>query len=152
MSDNTKQDDSAVIRTLARQGGNVETQAFALDLGGGSANPELLITAGQQSMAQSVPVVIAADQTPIPVTDSADPYRGASSYLSGVSGSMAIAAGARIVSLSATSMAGGTIQILGGVSIVLPPGTAFTDGYSGFTGPGNIVFTGTDSYYVAVNL
>ena len=56
MSDNTNQTDSAEIRTLARQGGAVVTQAFALDLGGASTNPELLITAGQQLMAASVPV------------------------------------------------------------------------------------------------
>lgn len=62
MSDNTNQADSAVIRTLARQGGNVETQAFALDLGGGSNNPEILITAGQNLKALSVPVVLASDQ------------------------------------------------------------------------------------------
>lgn len=67
MSDNTNQADSAVIRTLVRQGGNVATQAFALDLGGGSANPELLITAGQQVKALSVPVVLASDQSAIPI-------------------------------------------------------------------------------------
>ena len=96
------------------------------------------------SAVDPMPVVLASSQT--------GPYRGASSYLSGVSGTASIAAGARIVSLSATSTAGGTIQILGGASVVLPPGTAFSEGYSGFVGPGNIVFTGTDSYYVAVNL
>lgn len=50
------------IRDLARQAGNVKTQVVQLDLGGATANAEILITAGQQVMAVSVPVVIASDQ------------------------------------------------------------------------------------------
>ena len=72
MADNTLLNAATVtggdsIRDLARQGGTVKTQAFQLDLGGPSANAEVLITAGQQAMSVSVPVVIAANQTAIPV-------------------------------------------------------------------------------------
>lgn len=139
------------VRDLARQGGSVKTQAVQLDLGGGSANAEVLITAGQQLMAVSVPVVLASNQTAIPTADSANPYRGTSSYFSGVAGTAVIPSGARVVSLSAHSTTGGTITVLGGSSIVVPANNGFTDGYSGFVGPGNIVFAGTDSYYVVIN-
>lgn len=50
------------IRDLNRQSLGVKTQTVALDLGGPSTNAEILITAGQQQMAASVPVVIASDQ------------------------------------------------------------------------------------------
>lgn len=68
MSDNTIINPGSggdTIRDLARQGGTVKTQSFALDLGGPAANAEILITAGQQVMAASVPVVIASDQPAI---------------------------------------------------------------------------------------
>lgn len=54
------------IRDLARSAGTVKTQVVQLDLGGASANAEVLITAGQQVMAASVPVVIASNQTTVP--------------------------------------------------------------------------------------
>jgi len=50
------------VRDLARQGGSVKTQAMQLDLGGPSINAEVLIEAGQQASASSMPVVIAGDQ------------------------------------------------------------------------------------------
>ncbi len=49
------------IRDLARGGGTVKTQVVALDLGGPSQNAENLVTAGQQTSANSIPVVIASD-------------------------------------------------------------------------------------------
>ena len=56
------------IRDLARAAGTIKTQVVQLDLGGVTANAEVLITAGQQLMAVSVPVVIASNQTSIPVS------------------------------------------------------------------------------------
>jgi hypothetical protein len=55
------------IRTLDRTGtGSPKTEAVALDLGGPTPNAEKFIQAGQQTMANSMPVAIAADQV--------DPY------------------------------------------------------------------------------
>lgn len=54
------------IRDLARQAGTVKTQTFQLDLGGATANAEVLISAGQKAMALSMPVTLASDQTPLP--------------------------------------------------------------------------------------
>ena len=56
------------IRVLARAAGTVKTQVFQLDLGGATANAEVLITAGQQVMAASVPVAIASNQSALPVS------------------------------------------------------------------------------------
>ena len=50
------------IRDLARGGGNTKTQVVQLDLGGIASNGEVLITAGQQLMAASIPVVLASNQ------------------------------------------------------------------------------------------
>ena len=151
MSDNTLQGGNDLIRDLARQGGNAKTQVIQLDLGGASANGEVLITAGQQVMAVSVPVVLVSNQPAISVADSANPYRGTSSYASGISGAVTIAAGARVLGVSASSMSGGTITIFGGMDIIITPGSGFNDDYNGFVGPGDIVFTNTDSFYVVVN-
>ena len=91
---------------------------------------------------------------PLPVTVAstvADPCRGTSSYFGGAAGTAVIPSGARVVSLSAHSTTGGTVTIFGGASVVVPANNGFSDGWSGFVGPGSIVFTGTDSYYVVVN-
>ena len=59
------------IRTLSRtQGASVpaKTEVVQLDLGGGDANAENLVVAGVQSTASSVPVAIAPDQGPVPVS------------------------------------------------------------------------------------
>lgn len=74
MSDNTLLNPGTggdTVRDLARQGGSVKTQVVQLDLGGPSANAEALITAGQQVMAASVPVVLASNQTPVPTVSGA---------------------------------------------------------------------------------
>lgn len=56
------------IRDLARLAGTVKTQVVQLDIGGAAANSEVLVTAGQQTMAASLPVVFASNQTALPVT------------------------------------------------------------------------------------
>ena len=67
MADNSLQGGTDTIRDLARQAGTVKTQVMQLDIGGASANAEVLITAGQQPMAASLPVVLASNQPPIAV-------------------------------------------------------------------------------------
>ena len=59
------------IRDIARQGGTAKTQVVQWDIGGAAANAEVLITAGQQLMAASLPVVLASDQAALPVVSSA---------------------------------------------------------------------------------
>ena len=61
MADNSLQTGTDTIRDLARQAGTVKTQVVQLDIGGSSANAEVLVTAGQQLMAASLPVVLASD-------------------------------------------------------------------------------------------
>ena len=71
MADNTVLNAAAggdTVRDLARQGGSIKTQVVQLDLGGATANAEVLITAGQQVMAASVPVVLASNQPAIATT------------------------------------------------------------------------------------
>jgi hypothetical protein len=98
-------------------------------------------------------VALPDGKTSFYVTESAGPYRGTSSYFSGVAGTVTLASGARIISISAIAAAvvSGTITIFGGMAITVPPSTAFSDVYAGFVGPGDIVFTGTATYYVVVN-
>ena len=69
--DNSAQGGTDTIRDLARQSGIVKTQVMQLDLGGASTNSEVLITAGQQTMAASVPVVFASNQTALATTQPA---------------------------------------------------------------------------------
>ena len=71
------------IRDLARGAGTIKTQVVQLDLGGATANAEVLITAGQQVMTASVPVVIASNQTALPVTIATAPALVASSAIIG---------------------------------------------------------------------
>ena len=66
MADNSVQGGADTIRDLARQAGTVKTQVFQIDAGGATANAENLITAGQQTAANSLPVVIASNQTGLP--------------------------------------------------------------------------------------
>ena len=59
------------VRDLARQAGAVKTQVVQIDIGGSSANAEVLVTAGQQTMAASLPVVFASDQAAISTQNAA---------------------------------------------------------------------------------
>lgn len=83
-SDNTQLNSGTggdTVRDLARQAGTVKTQVVQLDLGGASANAEVLITAGQQLSAASVPVVIASDQPRIAVRQGIDIGRNARIFI-----------------------------------------------------------------------
>ena len=61
------------VRDLARQSGTVKTQVVQIDIGGPTTNAEVLVTAGQQAMAASLPVVIASNQTAIPTAPTSLP-------------------------------------------------------------------------------
>lgn len=121
-------------------------QQFSLSEIGGST-----LALGQAAMAASLPVTLASNQPPVSVTESA--YKGISSYFSGSAGTVTVPSGARIVSISTVSdpIIAATLNILGGTSITIPQNTAFSEGYTGFVGPGTIVFTNTVTYYVALN-
>ena len=67
-TDNSVQGGADTIRDLARQAGTPKTQVYQLDLGGATGNAEKLITAGQQTQANSMPVAFAIDQ--VAITDS----------------------------------------------------------------------------------
>ena len=51
-----------------------------------------------------------------PIVNTSDPYRGTSSYSAGASGTVVVAAGARVVSLSAHATIAGTLTIFGGAN------------------------------------
>lgn len=79
MSDNTVINIASIpgdtIRDTVKAGNGVaKTQIFALDIGGSSANAEILLTAGPQLAAVSMPVVLAIDQpalviSPLPASN-----------------------------------------------------------------------------------
>ena len=86
MSDNSIQTGSDSIRALARQSLLIKTQVVQLDIGGASNNPEMLMTAGQQVMAGSLPVVLASNHAPI-VTQASPSSNKWGQALSAVAGS-----------------------------------------------------------------
>lgn len=87
----------------------------------------------------------------VPVTETnVDLNFGTWAYYAGVSGTVTISSGQRILSITAHSTIGGTITINGGATITLPPNTAFTDNPLGNLTAPTIVFTNTDAYFVEV--
>lgn len=67
MTDNTVLNPGSggdTIRDVNRTGA-VKTQVVQIDIGGAATNAEALVTSGQQTSANSLPVVIASDQQPI---------------------------------------------------------------------------------------
>lgn len=72
MADNTVLNSGTggdTIRTLAKTATSpAKTQVMALDVGGGDAAPESLLTLGQATKAASIPVALASDQGALPVT------------------------------------------------------------------------------------
>lgn len=82
---------------------------------------------------------------------------GKYAYFSGASGTIAVPTGATVKQIVVHSTAGGTIVIFGGASIPVIAGTAIAlrmnhdacvSKQTPPSGGGDIVFTGTDSYYV----
>lgn len=75
---------------------------------------------------------------------------GVWSYYSGVSGTVNVTSGQRVVGISAHSAAGGSMTINGGPSIVLPANTAVSIAPNGNLTAPTIVFTSTDTYFIEV--
>lgn len=113
MADNSTQGGTDVIRDLARQAGAIKTQVMQLDAGGGSANAEILITAGQQVMAASLPVVLASNQTAVTTTatPAANQWGQALSVTAGATATLASiassAAGYRIAGFTSNGLGDG---------------------------------------------
>ncbi len=110
---------------------------------------------GQEAMAGSLPVVIASNQSAIPVSSTyMSNNAGTWGYNSGTSGTLTLTGGKRVLQITAIALeAGGTIQINGGDTITIPYGA--TDKVSSsltiepkgnLTNP-TIVFTGTDAFF-----
>jgi hypothetical protein len=71
-------------------------------------------------------------------------------YYAGVVGTVVVAAGQRVVGISAFSVLGGSLAINGGADITLPPGVAINIEPKGNLIAPTIVFTETDTYIVEV--
>ena len=99
MADNTQLNSGSggdTIRDLARLAGTVKTQVIQLDIGGASTNAEVLVTAGQQLASQSIPVVIASNQSALSTAN----VLGSSTWAQ----SLAVVAGATptVISIAST--------------------------------------------------
>lgn len=75
---------------------------------------------------------------------------GTWSYYAGVTGTVVVTAGQRVVGISAYSALGGTVVINGGASVPLPIGVAIAIEPNGNLVAPTIVFTGTSTYFVEV--
>lgn len=84
------------------------------------------------------------------VRDALNPFRGSSVPWAGVEGTVSVPSGHRVVSIACYSASGGTVGV-GPASIPLPAGSSFSTGWEGFVGPLDVVFAGTDFYYVVTN-
>ena len=142
-------DASGNLQTVGSGGGTSGNAAAGLT---GASVPT---SAGYTGFNSAGNLVCVSGANPMPVVDATvaltNPYRGTTSYYGGASGTVTIPSGARVVSMSAHATSAGTLTIFGGQAIPVPANNGFSDGWSGFVGPGSIVFTGTDSYYIAVN-
>ena len=69
-------------------------------------------------------------------------------YSAGVSGTLTLTGGKRVLDINAHSLTGGTVTINGGDTIPVPANVGFTFTPSGALTNPVIVFTGTDSYSV----
>ena len=137
------------IRDIARQGGTTKTQVVQWDIGGAAANAEVLITAGQQLMAASVPVVLASDHTALPVASKASSNNfgqaigitaGATATLASIASSVAgyqikglvahgIGDGYFVIQVASITVLSGRIRsTLPTLSIILPNGMAVPAG------------------------
>ncbi len=77
---------------------------------------------------------------------------GRSGYVAGPAGTATLPTGAIVLQIVAHATTAGTIAIFGGASIPVPASSTFTldvkDTLLSAGASGNIVFTGTDSYFV----
>lgn len=74
---------------------------------------------------------------------------GTPSYAAGASGTVSVPAGMKVTAIVCHSTTGGSLTIGGGASIPVPANGQFFDASTPYVGAISIVFTSTDSYYVA---
>jgi hypothetical protein len=74
--------------------------------------------------------------------------QGTWGYRAGTSGTVNIAAGARVIGLAAHSTAGGSFTVNGGDSVPVPAGTGISISPWGQLVAPVLVFTSTDSFFV----
>lgn len=85
---------------------------------------------------------------PLPVTLAAA-VAGTWDYASGVSGSVTIGAGRRVLTITAIAgLAGGTLTVAGGDTITIPPMASLTLSPAGALVAPELVFAGTTAYVV----
>lgn len=86
-----------------------------------------------------------------PVTEAnLDKSYGTWAYYGGAAGTITVAAGQRVLSISCHSTTGGTLTINGGASIPVPANVGFAINPLGNLVAPVIVYSGTDSYFVEV--
>lgn len=71
-------------------------------------------------------------------------------YYAGVSGTVVVSAGKRILSIACHSTTGGSLTINGGSSIPVPANVGFSVNPLGNLVAPTVIFTATDSYFVEV--
>lgn len=75
---------------------------------------------------------------------------GSWNYYAGVSGTVQIAAGQRVLAITICSVTASSFTINGGVSVTLPAGICFSVNPGGNLVAPMVVFTGTASYFIEV--
>ena len=146
---------TASLQTYRNTVGGSPVDSEAVTLTDSAGNPIATLPVAVSNFPATQPV--SAASLPLPAGAATDatmaagnPYRGTTTPYGGASGTVTVPSGARVVSVSAHSASGGSIAMFG-ATIPVPAANGFSTGYDGLVGPGSIVFTGTDSYYVALN-
>lgn len=81
--------------------------------------------------------------------DTRDNERGTWSYAAGVNGTVVVAAGKRVIGITAYSSAGGTLTINGGDTVTIPAGSSISIEPKGnITAPTIVFSAGVTSYFV----
>lgn len=88
---------------------------------------------------------------PLPVTEiNLDKNYGTWAYYSGLTGTVIVSAGQRVVGISAYSSSGGSLTINGGSTVTLPAGVAISIEPNGNLVAPTIIFVGTNTFFVEV--
>lgn len=113
-----------------------------------------LVDFGRESRSLNIAWATAAPESSSDGTTSVDivaaPSIGTWNYYAGVSGTVMVGAGQRVLAVCAYSLAGGTVVINGGDTIPVPPGVACNLTPVGNVTAPTVVFTSTDSYFIEV--
>lgn len=111
--------------------------------------PILVTTVGSGPGGSSNVTIVGPN--PLPVSEAnIDKGFGTWAYYSGVSGTVTVTAGQRVIGIAAHSTLGGSYTINGGSAIVLPPGVAVMFNPMGNLTAPTIIFTSTDTYVIEV--